>query len=201
MAIKFKRNYQPRKEHMVDNDIPFNTFFLINQEGEKVGLVKKQEALSLAREQKLNVVIISSNTNPPVGKILDYGKFKYSRKKKQKEVKSKQTIIENREVRLTSFIGEHDLKTKANKVKDFIKQGDRVKVSLKFRGREILHPELGKQKLLHFFSLVEDVCEIQKEPILNNRFYDMYLFKKSNKSVKEKTNAKIQTKEITPKED
>lgn len=122
----------------------------------------------------MDLVLISINPKPIV-KILDYGKFKYNRKKKQKEEKSKQTRIENRQIRLTPLIGDNDIKIKAKKAREFILNGDYVKVSLKFRGREAQRPELGHEVLDKFFKELEDVAMIAKERTLNGRFLDMFL--------------------------
>lgn len=120
------------------------------------------------------MVLVSVNPKP-IAKILDYGKFKYDRKKKQKEEKSKQSRTENHQIRLTAMIGDNDIKIKAKKAREFLLSGDLVKVSLKFRGREASRPELGREVLDKFYKEVEDISQITKEPILNGRFLDMFL--------------------------
>lgn len=134
----------------------------------------KQQALEKAQELKMDLVLISI-TPKPIVKILDYGKFKYDRKKKQKEDKAKQTRIENHQIRLTPLIGDNDIKIKAKKAREFLLNGDYVKISLKFRGREAQRPELGHEVLNKFYKEVEDIAMIAKEPILNGRFLDMFL--------------------------
>lgn len=167
---------KPEKEHLVNWDIPFKQLYVIDEKGQKLGILTKQQAINIANEKKLDVVIISTNPQQPVGRILDYGKFKYNRKKKFKESKLKQSTVENREVRLTAVIDQHDLETKAKKAREFLLNGDRVKISLKFKGREIKRQELGYSKLEKFLDLVKDVAVVQKTPTLNNnRFLDMYL--------------------------
>lgn len=148
--------------------------FVIGPEGEQIGVLTKKEALEKAQELKMDLVLISINPKP-IAKILDYGKFKYVRKKRQKEEKSKQTRIENRQIRLTPLIGDNDIKIKAKKAREFILDGDYVKISLKFRGREAQRPELGHEVLNKFYKEVEDIASIAKEPILNGRFLDMFL--------------------------
>ncbi|VEU76491.1 translation initiation factor IF-3 [Mycoplasmopsis columboralis] len=107
---------------------------------------------------------------------MDYGKFKYDRKKKQKEIKEKQTNVQNREVRLTPLIGENDLMVKSKKAREFLLKGDRIKVSLKLRGREIGRKDLGLATLEKFFKTLEDIAEITKEAkLVNDRFLDMNL--------------------------
>lgn len=142
----------------------------------------KEEAISKASEEKMDLVLIALDENRPITRIMDYGKFKYDKKKKQKLNKEKQTITINREIRLTPLIGEHDLKTKAKKAKEFILDGNRVKVSVKFRGRERTRTDLGDEILNKFFALVEDVAKITKVPTLqNDRFLDMFIEKDKKK--------------------
>lgn len=180
------KHKKPEKEHLVNEDIPFKQLFVINNNGEKLGILTKQQALNIAREKKLDLVIISTNFQQPVGKILDYGRFKYLRKKKSKETKSKQTVIENREVRLTAMIGDNDLRTKVRQAEKFLKKGDRVKVSLKLRGREMSRQDLGHKKLQEFYEYLKDIASIQKAPALNGaRFLDMYLTANKGKVKKE----------------
>ncbi len=181
---------KPRAEHLVNEAIPFSKVFVLSPEGEKIGVKTKKEALELAQEQNLDLVVISNNPKQPVVKILDYGKFKYDRKKKLKEAKANQAVTNNREVRLTPMIGDHDLNFKSKKAREFILNGDRVKVSLKFRGREMARKELGYAKLDDFYKTLEDIAMIQKEPTLNGRFLDMYLQRDKSKNPKEATNAK-----------
>lgn len=140
--------------------------------------MSKREAIEKAKSSGYDLVIISDNAQKPVAKILDYGKFKYERKKKRKEAKANLVVTENREIRLTPMIGENDLMVKSRKAREFILKGDRVKVSLKFRGREMARKELGYETLDRFFKSVEDVAKIEKEPLLTGgRFLDMYLTK------------------------
>lgn len=145
-------------------------------------MLTKEEALEKASEYNMDLVLIAIENNKPIVRILDYGKFKYDKKKRQKEVKEKQAVTVNREIRLTPLIGDHDLKTKANKTREFILDGNRVKVSVKFRGRERARIELGEEILKKFFALIEDVAKISKEATLvNDRFLDMYVEKDKRK--------------------
>ena len=165
--------------------------YVLDEKGVKLGVMNRSVAIELAQSKGLDLVIISSNPKQPVAKILDYGKFKYNRKKKLKEVKAKQTFVNNREIRLTPMIGTHDFDFKAKKAYKFLLNGDRVKVSLKFRGRELARKELGYEKLKEFFELVKDIAKIDKEPTLNGgRFLDMYLSRDKAKKGKEVEDAK-----------
>lgn len=186
---------RPKAEHLVNNAIPFKKMFVLDEKGEKVGVLDKRRALEMAIDKKLDLVVISDNPKQPVAKILDYGKFKYNRSKKRKEAKAKQSVTNNREVRLTPMIGGHDLMTKSRKAREFLLDGDRVKVSLKFRGREMARQELGHAKLNEFYETLSDIAKIDKEPTLNGgRFLDMHLSRDKKKKPKEDANAKDENK-------
>ncbi|MFV8499943.1 translation initiation factor IF-3 [Mycoplasma sp. VS424B] len=166
---------KPASEHYINGDIPFKQVFLLGPDGEKLGVKYTPEAIEIAKSYKMDLVLISVEPKP-ICRILDYGKFKYDRKKKNKELKEKQTTIQNREVRLTAMIGENDLQTKARKAREFLLKGDRIKVSLKLRGREIGRKDLGFATIEKFFALVQDIAEKTSEPkLVNDRFLDMNL--------------------------
>lgn len=149
----------------------------------------KRDAIALAQSKGLDLVVISNNPKQPVAKLLDYGKFKYERKKKRKEVKAKQTVVENKEIRITPMIGIHDLETKARKARQFLLEGHRVKISLKFRGREMARKELGYEKHKEFFTYIEDIAKIDKDPHMNGRnFLDAYVSRDKSKQPKETNN-------------
>ncbi|WP_336508882.1 translation initiation factor IF-3 [Mycoplasma phocoenae] len=178
----YRNDRKPKSEHILNHDIPFPKVFVTDEDGTKIGVLSKAEAIELAKSQKKDLVLISMVDNKPITRILDYGKFKYNRKKKAKEAKEKQSVTVNREVRLTVNIGDHDLNTKARKAREFILNGDRVKVSLKFRGREMMRPEIGQEVIQKFYACVEDIAKISKEAtLINDRFLDMYLEKDKKK--------------------
>ncbi|UUD36646.1 translation initiation factor IF-3 [Mycoplasmopsis citelli] len=170
-----RKQKRPTAEHYVDRDIPFKQVFLIGSSGEQLGVHYTVDAIDKAKDERKNLVLIATEPKP-IARILDYGKFKYDRKKKQKEIKEKQTNVQNREVRLTPFIGENDLMVKSRKAREFLLKGDRIKVSLKLRGREIGRKDLGFATLDKFFKTLEDISEITKEAkLVNDRFLDMNL--------------------------
>ena len=176
---------KPKAEHLINKAIPFKKLFVLSETGEKLGVMSKFDAIAEATNRGLDLVVISDNPQQPVAKILDYGKFKYERKKKRKEVKAKQVVVENKEIRLTPMIGVHDLETKARKARQFLLEGHRVKVSLKFRGRELARKELGYEKHKEFLTYVEDIARVDKEPKMNgHNFLDMYLSRDKNKKPK-----------------
>ncbi|WQQ13528.2 translation initiation factor IF-3 [Mycoplasmopsis cynos] len=189
---------KPTSEHYVNNDIPYPKLFVLGSDGQKVGVLIKSEALELAKNEKMDLVLISVDPKP-IARILDYGKFKYDRKKKQKENKEKQTTIQNREIRLTPMIGENDLLTKSKKAREFLLKGDRIKVSVKLRGREIGRKDLGENVLNKFFTQVENIADKTTEPkLVNERFLDMNLQPnkiKIAKYLKEKNQGNNQTED------
>ena len=123
-----------------------------------------KEAQSMANSKNLDLVMISPNAQPPVCKIMDYGKYKYEQARKEKESKKKQKVVNIKEVRLRPGIEANDLNTKANQAIKFLKKGDKVKVELRFRGRELGHKDLGKQVMLEFIDLVKEFGEPTKAP-------------------------------------
>ncbi|WP_027335020.1 translation initiation factor IF-3 [Mycoplasmopsis felifaucium] len=192
---------KPEQEHTINENIPFPKVFLIGAEGEKMGVYNTQEAIQIAKDQKMDLVLIAIDPKP-IARILNYGKFKYERKKKQKAAKEKQTTIQNRQIRLTPLIGDHDIQTKARKAREFLLDGDRIKVSLKFRGREITKPELGYKALEKFFAQIEDIAEKTKEPeIVNERFLDMFLQPNKVKVARYKKEHNLEDKQTTNSQD
>ncbi|WP_129623065.1 translation initiation factor IF-3 [Mycoplasmopsis columbinasalis] len=182
---------------MINENIPFKKVFVIGEDGEKIGVLDTRQAIEMAKEQKLDLVLISTEPKP-IARVLNYGKFKYERKKKQKAAKEKQTIIQNRQIRLTPLIGIHDLNVKSKKAREFLLDGDRIKVSLKFRGRELARQELGHQTLQKFYESLADIADITKEATLvNDRFLDMYLQPNKTKVAKYKKENNLVDKSTT----
>ena len=139
-----------------------------------------KKALSIAFEKKLDLVKVAPNAKPPVCRIMDYGKYKYELAKKEKEAKKKQKVINVKEVRMTPTIEDHDLNVKARKTMDFLKNGDRVKVSVRFRGRELGHTETGKEVLMRFAEIISEYGTIEKEPRMEGRNMVMFLVPKKD---------------------
>ena len=141
----------------------------ISPEGEQLGIMKTADAIAQADAQGLDLVEVSPNTDPPVCKILDYGKFKYEAQKKKNEAKKKQKIIEVKEIKLRPNIDEHDYQVKMRNVQKFLDEGDKVKVTMRFRGREMAHQELGVNVLNRVRDDTEDVAKIEAFPKLEGR--------------------------------
>lgn len=146
-----------------------------------LGIMPIEKALDLAAEKKLDLVNISPNAKPAVCKILDYGKYRYELQKKEKEAKKKQKVTQVKEIRLSTFIEEHDIKVKANTASKFLKDGDKVKVSLRFRGREKDYAAKGMAVMQTFAEIVSEVGVIEKKPVFEGRSLTMVLGPKPDK--------------------
>ena len=144
------------KELQINEEIRDKEVRLVDEKGNQVGVVNVDRALDMAEASKLDLVNVAPNAKPPVCKIMDYGKYRYELIKKEKEAKKKQKVINIKELRLTPNIETHDLNTKANRAIDFLKSGDRVKVAVRFRGREMGHTDIGREVLDKFVELVSE---------------------------------------------
>lgn len=151
---------------------------VISEDGEQLGIMSAKEALKLAEEAELDLVKIAPTAKPPVCKIIDYGKYRYELARKEKEAKKKQKTIDIKEVRLSPNIEANDLNTKVNSARKFIEKGDKVKVTLRFRGREMAHMQQSKHILDDFAEQLADVATVEKAPKLEGRSMMMFLAKK-----------------------
>ena len=147
---------------MINGKIGDREIRLIGSQGEQIGVMNSKEALRMAREEELDLVLIAPNANPPVCKIIDYGKYRYEMARKEKEAKKKQKVIEIKEVRLSPNIDENDVNTKAKAARKFLEKGDKVKVSLRFRGREMSHMNQSRHILADFAEKLSDIAVIDK---------------------------------------
>ncbi len=166
-------------EHQINEQIRDKSIRVISDEGEQLGIMSAREAMDIAEERGLDLVKISPNAQPPVCKIMDYGKFRFEQSKKQKEAKKNQHIITIKEVRLSTNIDRHDLDVKAKSVSKFLKAGDKVKVSLRFRGRQMTHTDMGREVMEDFFSMVKDDAVMEKSAKLEGRSMFMILAPKN----------------------
>ena len=148
---------------------------LIDAEGQNHGVVSKIEALERAREAGLDLVEVSPDANPPVAKILDYGKFKYQEQKKAAEARKKQKTVEVKEIKMRPNIDDHDYNVKMKSMERFFGEGDKVKVTLRFRGREMAHQQLGRELLLRVKADTEELAKVESEPRLEGRQMVMVL--------------------------
>ncbi len=148
---------------------------LIDTEGEQLGIVSLQEALRKAEEEGLDLVEVAPNANPPVCRIMDYGKYKYQQQKKLQEAKKKQTQSQLKEVKLRPKIEEHDFQFKLKHIRRFLKEGSRVKVTMRFKGREIVHTDLAKSVLVRIVKEVEEISRLEKSAFMQGRIMIMIL--------------------------
>lgn len=163
------------KELQINEGIRAKEVRLIGADGEQIGVVSINEALDAAREADLDLVNIAPNAKPPVCKVIDYGKYRYEAIKREKEAKKKQKVINVKELRLSPNIDTHDLEVKANQANNFLKKGDRVKVTVRFRGRELGHTSIGKDVLNDFADLTSENGIIDKKPTMEGRSMVMFL--------------------------
>ncbi len=169
------------KELQINEEIREKEVRLVDDEGNQLGLVPRMQALDLAISKKLDLVNVAPNAKPPVCRIMDYGKYRYEQEKKEKEARKKQKVINIKELRFTPNIEDHDLNTKANRAIDFLKNGDRVKVSVRFRGREMGHTDLGQEVLDKFYDLVSEYGVVDKKPKLEGRNLVMFLSERKDR--------------------
>lgn len=148
---------------------------LIDDEGNQIGVIPTREALDMARERGLDLVEVAPNASPPVCRLMDYGKFRYEQSRKERDSKKNQHVIKLKEVRVEPKIGEHDLTTKGRQAARFLESGDKVKLTVLFRGRSITHPELGKDLLERLADQLKDVGVIEQQPRMEGRTMTMHM--------------------------
>ena len=159
---------------------------LISANGEQLGIKHIREAMDYAERMDLDLVEVAPNANPPVVRLMDYGKYKYQKEQARKAARKKQVNINVREIKLRPKIGDHDFNTKRGHVERFLRGGDKVKVTIMFRGREVQHPELGERLLRRLADELEDLGRVESQPNLDGRNMVMVLVpKKDNKDPKE----------------
>lgn len=163
---------------MINGQIRDKEVRVIGTEGQQLGIMSSREALRLAEEAELDLIKIAPKAQPPVCKIMDFGKFRYEQQKREKEAKKKQHIVETKEIRLSPNVEINDLKTKANNARKFIEKGDKVKVTLRFRGREMAHISSNAHVLDDFAQMLEDVAQVSKAAKLEGRNMTMFLERK-----------------------
>ena len=165
-------------ELMINEQIRDREIRLIGEDGEQLGIMSARDAMKLAREANLDLVKIAPTAKPPVCKIIDYGKYRYELARKEKEAKKKQKTVEVKEVRISPNIDTNDLNTKVNNAKKFIAKGNKVKVTLRFRGREMAHMQQSKHILDDFAEMLAEVAVVEKPAKLEGRSMSMVLTEK-----------------------
>ena len=148
---------------------------MIGPEGETLGIMSSAKALEIAYDQGMDLVMMSAQAVPPVCKVMDYGKFRFERDKREKEAKKKQQTIELKEIQLSCRIDTHDFETKANHARRFLSDGNKVRVVMKFKGREMSHMNIGREILDKFEEACSEVGTVDKKPVLDGRFMSMVI--------------------------
>ena len=169
------------KGQRINENIRVREVRLIDDEGNQMGIVPTQEALKLAKEKDLDLVEVSPNANPPVCKILDYGKYRFEQEKKLRDSKKNQKVLKLKEIRMQPKIGSGDLDTKAKHIQEFLNEGDKVKVTIRFRGRELAHTELGYDVLNEVLKRLTSAYNIDKPAAMDGRNMSMTISAKAAK--------------------
>ena len=173
------RCFSIKQELIINERIRADKVQLIAENGEKLGIKTLDEALDLAADKKLDVVLVSPNAEPPVCKLMNYGKYKFEMAKKEKEAKKKQKVLELKEIRVTPNIEEHDFEFKSKNARKFLTDGNKVKITVRFRGREVNNSKAGEIVLNKFIEKLEDISIVEKRPRLEGRNMFVILAKKA----------------------
>ena len=163
--------------NLINEQIKCREMMVIGPNGEQLGLKSRQDALTLAGYAGFDLVLMSENANPPVCKIMDYNKFRYEKKKKSKDAlkKQRETIVDTKEFRLSVTIDKHDFDTRVRNARKNLEKGSKIKASIRFKGRQIAHPELAQEVLIRFSNELSDISEIEIQPKLEGRSIFMQL--------------------------
>ncbi len=172
------------KGHQINEEIRDREVRLVSATGEQLGIMSAREALEKAMEADLDLVKISPTANPPVCKLMDYGKYKFEQTKREKEAKKSQRVVEIKEVRMSPSIDVNDFNVKLRNAQKFLSEGNRVKVTVRFRGREMAHTDIGKNLLVRFAAECSEVATLDKEPKLDGRHMSIFLSPKIAKETK-----------------
>lgn len=165
----YKRTFSPRQQYRINERIFASTLRVLDTEGKQVGVLSKFDALQKAKELGVDLVEVAPQAQPPVAKLIDYNKFLYQVEKKKREEKRKAKVSETKEVRLGPFMGAADLENMKSRAEGFLKEGNKVRLVLKFRGRQIIHPEFGHEVVQKMITGLADVSKVEKEPRLEGK--------------------------------
>jgi len=177
--LAYANNNNNNKGQRVNEMIRVREVRLIDDEGNQKGIVPTLEALKLAKEKDLDLVEVSPNANPPVCKILDYGKYRFEQEKKLRDAKKNQKVLKLKEIRMQPKIGSGDLDTKAKHVQEFLDEGNKVKVTIRFRGRELAHTELGYDVLQEVLKRLTSAYVVEKQPAMDGKSMSMTISAKA----------------------
>ncbi|MFX3635068.1 MAG: translation initiation factor IF-3 [Candidatus Pristimantibacillus sp.] len=178
-SIQIWRWHVISREHQINDEIRAREVRLVGAEGEQIGIKSIRDAMQMAIDLSLDLVNVAPTAKPPVCRIMDYGKFRYEQQKKEKEARKNQKIVDLKEVWFRANIDEHDYQTKFRNVVKFLGEGDKVKASVRFRGREIAHASLGQKILDRLAQEVAEICSVERAPKLEGRSMIMILAPKT----------------------
>ncbi len=196
MIKRHRKRPEEKRFYRTNHQIGALTLRVLDSEGKQIGVLKKYEALEMAKSQELDLVEIAPKANPPVAKIIDFKKFLYQESKKKREEKRKAKNTDTKEVRLGPLMDDHDLMVMVNRARGFLEDGDKVKFVMRFAGRQITHPEIGEEVLNRAIKELEDVSKIEREKHFEGRQMISVLSpERKNKDVKEK-NQEISSQKI-----
>lgn len=186
MIKRFKRYKENKNFYRINERIFASTLRLLDAEGKQIGVLPKFEALNKARELGLDLVEIAPKATPPVARIINFKKFLYQQEKKKREEKKKSKASETKEVRLGPFMDDHDLKVMIKRARDFLQNSSKVKLVVKFIGRQIIHPEFGRETLNKVIFALSDISKIESEPHFEGRQLIVLISPERKKNAKEK---------------
>ncbi len=179
LARKFLEVFYIKQELPINEQIRAREVQVIDEQGTKKEVMKLNDALDLAYEKKLDLVLVAPNAEPPVCKIMNYGKYKFEQTKREKEAKKKQKVLEVKEIRITPNIEQHDFEFKVKNARKFIEDGNKVKITVRFRGRELNYVKLGEDNLNKFIDALSDIASPEKKAILEGKNMFIILAKKA----------------------
>ena len=160
---------KPNADDLVNEKIRFNEVLLIDENGEQLGVKSRVEAMNIAQSKDLDLFCVAPNGKPPVCKILNYGKYRFEQQKKAKEMRKNKKVIDVKEIQLSCNIGEHDFNTKLKAARKFLSGGDKVKISIRFKGRQLAFADQGVEMVNKFVGMCSDIAVVEKEPLLEGK--------------------------------
>jgi len=169
MEVDCIKQNQKRNTDLVNETIPNGELLVIDENGGKIGVISRREAMAIATQKELDLVVVSPDSKPMVAKLMDYSKYRYEQQKKLREIKKNQHIVEIKEIRLSPTIDKHDLETKLKHAIKFLEKGDKVKLSIRFYGRMITHSDVGRQVMLNFIEAVGSKGTVELRPKMDGR--------------------------------
>ncbi|MFW6318640.1 MAG: translation initiation factor IF-3 [Bacillota bacterium] len=176
-----KSGNRTQNQGIVNEDIRAKEVMVIGDDGEKLGVIPKNEAIQMAYQKQLDLVVVAPGAKPPVAKFMDYNKYRFDQQKKAREAKKKQTKTTLKELRLSPKIDTHDFETKLRQGRKFLEKGDKLKISIRFRGREMAYTNQGREVMLDFAKQCEDIADIESRPKQEGRTMHMMLGPKKDK--------------------